>query len=189
MGFKDRYLKCRILVHFEGHELGSGERCVVLVRAECLDQYTTRGLSELWLNVLVQRFPEGLGGCATTSVKRRSNTLRRPGTLRHFVSRLCLKRRVKDWGVGLREDREAVIGRPIFPKRSPRSFHWTSLFPKTVTKLRRRWGSNPSGNCSQERLTRGKVSSTIRREAHPSGCARCGAGAGCSAIHENLSAL
>ena len=41
---------------------------------------------------------------------------------------------------------------------------------------------NPSGKCSQERLTRGTVTSTMRRAAHPSGCARCGAGAGCSAI-------
>ena len=31
-------------------------------------------------------------------------------------------------------------------------------------------------------LTRGTVSSTMRRAAHPSGCARCEAGAGCSAI-------
>ena len=35
---------------------------------------------------------------------------------------------------------------------------------------------------SQERLARGTVTSTMRRAAHPSGCARCGAGAGCSAI-------
>ena len=41
---------------------------------------------------------------------------------------------------------------------------------------------NPSGKCSQERLTRGTVTSTMRKAAHPSGCARCGAGAGCSAI-------
>ena len=34
----------------------------------------------------------------------------------------------------------------------------------------------------QERLSRGTVASTMRRAAHPSGCARCGAGAGCSAI-------
>ena len=34
--------------------------------------------------------------------------------------------------------------------------------------------------CSQERLTRGTVTSTMRRAAHPSGCPRCGAGAGCS---------
>jgi len=47
----------------------------------------------------------------------------------------------------------------------------------------RRWRLNPSGKCSQERrLTRGTVTSTMRRAAHPSGCARCGAGAGCSAI-------
>ena len=42
----------------------------------------------------------------------------------------------------------------------------------------RRWGSNRSGKCSQERLTRGTVTSTMRRAAHPPGCARCGAGAG-----------
>ena len=34
---------------------------------------------------------------------------------------------------------------------------------------------------SQERLTRGTVTSRMCREAHPSRCARCGAGAGCSA--------
>ena len=33
--------------------------------------------------------------------------------------------------------------------------------------------------CSQERLTWGTVTSTMRMAAHPSGCARCGAGAGC----------
>ena len=38
----------------------------------------------------------------------------------------------------------------------------------------------PSGPC--ERLARVTVTSTMRRAAHPSGCARCGAGAGCSAI-------
>ena len=47
---------------------------------------------------------------------------------------------------------------------------------------RRRWRSSPSGKCSQERLTRGTVTSTRRRAAHSSECARCGAGAGCSAI-------
>jgi len=46
----------------------------------------------------------------------------------------------------------------------------------------RRWRSNPSGKCSQERLTRGTITSTMHRAAHLSGCARCGAGAGCSAI-------
>ena len=30
--------------------------------------------------------------------------------------------------------------------------------------------------------TRGTVTSTMRRAAHPFGCARCGAGAGCSVI-------
>ena len=43
------------------------------------------------------------------------------------------------------------------------------------------WRSNPSRKCSQERLTRGIVTSTMRRAGHPSGCARCGAGADCSA--------
>jgi len=52
----------------------------------------------------------------------------------------------------------------------------------------RRWRSNPSGQCSQERLTQGTVTSTMRRAAHPSGCARCGAGADCSAIkYQSLS--
>jgi len=46
----------------------------------------------------------------------------------------------------------------------------------------RRRRSNPSGKFSHERWTRGTVTSTIRRAAHPPGCARCGAGAGCSAI-------
>ena len=44
------------------------------------------------------------------------------------------------------------------------------------------WWLNPSRKCSQERLTRGTVSSTMRRAAHPSICARCGAGAGFAAI-------
>ena len=38
------------------------------------------------------------------------------------------------------------------------------------------------GKCAQERLTWGTVTSTMRRAAHPSGCARLGAGAVCSAI-------
>ena len=33
----------------------------------------------------------------------------------------------------------------------------------------RRWRFNPSGKCSQERLTRGTVTSTMRRAAHPEG--------------------
>ena len=45
-----------------------------------------------------------------------------------------------------------------------------------------RWRSNPSGKFSQEQLTRGTVTGTMRGAAHPSGCARCGAGAGCSAM-------
>jgi len=46
----------------------------------------------------------------------------------------------------------------------------------------RRWKSNSSWKCSQERLSRGIVTSTMRRAARPSGCARCGAGACWSAI-------
>ena len=38
------------------------------------------------------------------------------------------------------------------------------------------WRSNPSRKCSQERLTRGTVTSTMSMAAHPSGRARCGAG-------------
>ena len=45
-----------------------------------------------------------------------------------------------------------------------------------------RWRSNPYGKCSQERLTRGTITSTMHRAAHPSGCARCGAGASCSVL-------
>ena len=48
-------------------------------------------------------------------------------------------------------------------------------------------GGDPSGKRSQERLTRGTVTSTMRRAAHPSGCARCGAGAGCRQKTTNLS--
>jgi len=44
------------------------------------------------------------------------------------------------------------------------------------------WRSNPSRNCSQERLTRGTATSTMRKTAHPPECARCGAGAGRSSI-------
>ena len=46
----------------------------------------------------------------------------------------------------------------------------------------RRWRSNPSGKCLQEQLTRGTDTSTMRKAAHLSGCARCGAGSGCSAM-------
>ena len=50
-----------------------------------------------------------------------------------------------------------------------------------------RWRSNPSGECSQERLTLGTVTSTRRRAAHPSGRAKRGAGTGCSAMkHQSL---
>ena len=51
----------------------------------------------------------------------------------------------------------------------------------------RRWRSNPSEKSSQERLTQGTVISTKRKAAHLPVCARCGAGAGCSAIkHQPL---
>ena len=49
-------------------------------------------------------------------------------------------------------------------------------------------GSNPSGKFSQEWLTRVTVTYTMRRAAHSSGCARCGAIAGSSAIkYQSLS--
>ena len=48
------------------------------------------------------------------------------------------------------------------------------------TCWRRRWRSNPSEKSPQEQLTRGTVTSTMRRAA---GCKRCGAGAGCSAMN------
>jgi len=50
----------------------------------------------------------------------------------------------------------------------------------------KRWRSNPSGKFSQQRLTRGAVTSTMRRAAHPSGCARRGAAAGCSAMTDRF---
>ena len=46
----------------------------------------------------------------------------------------------------------------------------------------KRWRPNPSGKLSRERLPRGTVTSTMRRAAHPSGYARCSAGAGWSAM-------
>ena len=45
----------------------------------------------------------------------------------------------------------------------------------------RKWTTNSSGKCSQVRLTQGTVTSTMCKAAHPPGCARCGAGAVCSA--------
>jgi hypothetical protein len=55
---------------------------------------------------------------------------------------------------------------------------------------RRRPRSKSTGKCSNERLTRATAISTMRRAARPSGRARCGAGAGCSAIkHQSLSTL
>ena len=44
----------------------------------------------------------------------------------------------------------------------------------------RKWRSNPCGKCSQQRLTRATVTSTMRRAAHLSGWASCSAG--CSAM-------
>ena len=52
-----------------------------------------------------------------------------------------------------------------------------------------RWRSNPPGKSSQEGLTWGSGTSTTRRAAHPSKGARCGAGAGCSAMKYYLSEL
>ena len=46
----------------------------------------------------------------------------------------------------------------------------------------RRRRSNLSGKCWQELLTQGTVTSTMRKAEHLAGCARRGAGAGCSAI-------
>jgi len=52
----------------------------------------------------------------------------------------------------------------------------------------RRWRSNPSGQCSQERPSRGTVTSTMRGAENLSECAKCGAGIDCSAIkHQSLS--
>ena len=64
-----------------------------------------------------------------------------------------------------------------------RQFHFREHCSRmqSVTQCRRR-GSNPLGKCSPERLTRGTVTSTMRKAAHPPGCARCGAGAGRSSI-------
>ena len=45
-----------------------------------------------------------------------------------------------------------------------------------------RWRSNPSGKYSKERLTEGTVNSAMCKAENPPGCARCGAGACCSAI-------
>ena len=51
-----------------------------------------------------------------------------------------------------------------------------------------KWRPNPFEKYPQERLTWGTVTSTMRRAAHSSGWARCGAGAGgCSAMkHQSL---
>jgi len=59
------------------------------------------------------------------------------------------------------------------------------LYVEVVVVLRTRSGF---GFAVVSRVTRGTVTSTMRRAAHPSGCARCGAGAGCSAIkYQSLS--
>jgi len=69
------------------------------------------------------------------------------------------------------------------PRRCWPCTRCTRLPPQDLSRTScRRWRSNPSGKCSQERLARGTVTSTMRKAAYPSGCARCGAGAGCSAM-------
>ena len=50
-----------------------------------------------------------------------------------------------------------------------------SLTSQNVCRIGRRWSSNPSGKCSYERPTRGKVCGTMR--------SMCGADAGCLAIN------
>ena len=63
---------------------------------------------------------------------------------------------------------------------------WFRGFIKKEEERCWRWRSHPSGKCPQER-TRGTVTSTMRKAAHPTGCARCGAGAGCLATrHQSL---
>ena len=76
----------------------------------------------------------------------------------------------------------AIRGANAFGR--PRTDAWLAGL---MAQTRRRWRSNQSGTCSQERLARGTVTSTMRRAAHPSGRARCGAGAGCSAIKMPIS--
>jgi len=74
------------------------------------------------------------------------------------------------------------LSRSLCPHAPPSGHALLSPITQIFHPRRRRWRSNPPGKRSQERLTRGTVASTMRRAAHPSGCARCGAGAGCSAI-------
>ena len=65
---------------------------------------------------------------------------------------------------------------------------YTKIGPEACPKHRWCCDCIHPKNASQERLTQGTVTSTMRREAHPSGCARCGAGAGCSAVqYQSLS--
>ena len=78
-------------------------------------------------------------------------------SLSAYTSSLCLWCRV--WGVGARKD--DAEGRGVRCGRT---------------------GAVSLSLSRPERLTRGTVTTTMRRAAHPSGCARCGAGAGCSAI-------
>ena len=66
----------------------------------------------------------------------------------------------------------------------PEPFTLSPVLGAWYRSFSRRWRSTPFGKCSQERLTRGTVTSTMRKAAHPSGCARCGAGAGCSAMEK-----
>ena len=83
-------------------------------------------------------------------------------------------RRVSGLGCFLRRRR---LGRRVFGGGELRTMR-----VDRVQSHRRRWRSNPFGKCSQERPIRGTVASTMRRAAPSSGCARCGAGAGCSAM-------
>jgi len=89
-------------------------------------------------------------------------------------SRLMPRALWGSWGGGRKHLLERDRHRPV----QPHLFRVSSSLFETCM----RWRSNPSGKCSCKRLTRGTVTSTMRRAAHPSECARCGAGAGCSAI-------
>ena len=63
-----------------------------------------------------------------------------------------------------------------------RYFALTWRMRSPCLRYSRRWRSNPSGKCSQDQPARGAVTSTMRRAVLPSGGARCGAGADCSAM-------
>ena len=67
------------------------------------------------------------------------------------------------------------------PLRNPSC--WLGLPLKSLSQhVKRKGGCTPCVTCSPKRLTQGTVTSTMHRAAHPSGCARFGAGAGCSTI-------